>query len=127
MCNNCLPKLFCSGGDLSSISGSESDSDSSRDIEEARPSLDCTEKDFDDDSSHSQSAGSPFLQFSTQDGQCYVVYRALVTNLKPSEVRSSLSSDLLSALNCLTQPQVWIVLMRAGGHFAGAVFKGCVK
>ena len=49
-----------------------------------------------------------------------------MTNLKPSAVRSSLSSDLLDSLINLTQPQVWIILMRAGGHFAGAVFRGYV-
>jgi len=26
----------------------------------------------------------------------------------------------------LVQPQVWVILMRSAGHFAGAVFKGSV-
>ena len=33
-------------------------------------------------------------------------------------------SELLHAIADLTKPQVWIILMRSGGHFAGAVFHG---
>jgi hypothetical protein len=118
------------GGDLSSISGSESDSDSSKD-EDATSSLPGSNTDFNDEDSSVPSystlpVGSPFLYFSSQDGRHYAVYRSLVTNLKPAAVRgSSMSSDfLLGSLVSLTQPQVWVILMRAGGHFAGAVFRG---
>lgn len=118
--------LSSAGGDLSSISGSESDSDSSKD-EEAISSLP-SNIDFNDEDSSSpystSAVGSPFLYFSSQDGRYYAVYRSLVTNLKPAAVRDSPSSDLLGSLVSLVQPQVWIILMRAGGHFAGAVFRG---
>lgn len=35
------------------------------------------------------------------------------------------SSKLMQCLvELVSVPQVWIVLMKSGGHFAGAVFKG---
>lgn len=121
-----LRQYFITGGDLSSISGSESDSDSSKDEETSSSMTNIEEDHFngEDNSVMYSVAGSPFLYFSSQDGRYFAIYRSLVTNLKPAAVRDISSSDLLGSLVNLTQPQVWIVLMRAGGHFAGAVFRG---
>ena len=42
-----------------------------------------------------------------------------------SPPQASLSgTTLVELLGSLREPQVWIILMRSGGHFAGAVFKG---
>ena len=121
--------LLPPGGDLSSISGSESDSDSNKENEEetkAKPFQAAVkeESDDDDDRTRSKTVGSPFLYFSTRNGRCFGLYRNIVTNLKAAEVLTSTTSDLLNSLTSLAQPQVWIILMRAGGHFAGAVFRG---
>ena len=34
--------------------------------------------------------------------------------------------DVMGLITGLAQPQVWVILMRSAGHFAGAVFKGYV-
>ena len=111
---------------MSSISGSESDSDSNKENEEVKASLASLkeESDYDADSAQSKTVGSPFLYFSSQDDRCFAVYRHLVTNLKAAEVRTCTTSELLNSVTSLSQPQVWIILMRAGGHFAGSVFRG---
>lgn len=116
------------GGDLSSISGSESDSDSNKENEEVKSKLLSMkeEEKYGDGISQSKPMGSPFLYFSSQDGCCFAVYKNIITNHKTTEVRNLTTSDLLSLLPSLAQPQVWIILMRAGGHFAGAVFRGYV-
>ena len=106
------------GSDVSSISGSESDSDPSKDSEEEED-----DQDF-DDSAHSKLVGSPFVYFSTVDRRFFAVYRNLLTNLKANEIRTTANFDLVNSLTSLACPQVCIVLMRAGGHFAGAVFRG---
>lgn len=112
------------GGDLSSISGSESDSDSNKESEKAKLKLLAMEEEDEDTSHNSKPMGSPFLYFSSQGGRCFAVYKNLVINHKAADVGNSTTSDLLSSLSSLAQPQVWIILMRAGGHFAGAVFRG---
>lgn len=108
-------------GELSSISGSESDSDDSVQV----------------DSTHQSS--SPFLYFMSGDCRTvYSVYRAAVAGGKVCSVvwlRLFLTHSLLlqestlsaSLLLSLTHPPLWVVLMQAGGHFAGAVFSGCVS
>jgi len=42
---------------------------------------------------------------------------------RPSQSAPS-STVLLELLSGLRQAQVWVILMRSGGHFAGAVFRG---
>lgn len=86
------------------------------------------DEDYGNDITHSSKPmGSPFLYFSSQDGRCFAVYKNLVANHKVAGVTNSMTSDLLSSLSSLAQPQIWIILMRAGGHFAGAVFRGYVS
>jgi hypothetical protein len=85
--------------DLSSISGSESDSDP-------------------DTSNHT--IRSPVITF-TFNTTCHAIYRVLVTNSKDVDLSVD---ELKQAMIDLTIPQFWIILMRSGGHFAGAVFKG---
>lgn len=98
-------------GDLSSISGSESDSDETpaegtKEEEKTAPP-------------EPRPQGSPFLYFKAGDGSSYAVYRSVLLGSK-----ASLPDALLTErLGALRQPQVWIILMKAGGHFAGGVFK----
>ncbi|CAI7990448.1 Ankyrin repeat and zinc finger domain-containing protein 1 [Geodia barretti] len=96
-------------GDLSSISGSESDSEDSC---EATPT----------DSAH-QSTSSPFVYFradGSATGTVYSVYRVILAGGKKYVSNERLVPSLLS----LSLPPCWVILMRGGGHFAGAVFKG---
>ena len=100
-------------GDLSSISGSESDSDDE---------LKTTERDDDHGALQGKGADrSPYLHFSSEEGSTHSIYRCIIpgsqSNMEPGH-------DLGHALQALREPQMWIILMRSGGHFAGAVFKG---
>ena len=107
-------------GDLSSISGSESDS---------APSDHTLSDDEDGDSnlaslySKKQGGGkSPYLYFSVGIGKpIYSIFRSIVTD---SHSGMESSQQLCLALRTLETPQVWIILLRSGGHFAGAVFRG---
>ncbi len=51
------------------------------------------------------------------------VYRCIVTGSHNPGLGEG-SEVILDALQRLWDPQVWIILMRSGGHFAGAVFRG---
>ena len=96
-------------GDLSSISGSESDSTHSGKEDEPRPSH-----------TYPELSQTPFIYFTTNDknGQkLYAVYRSILTRAKRGGAN-------VEAVRNLKDEQVWIVLMRSGGHFAGAVFNG---
>ncbi len=99
--------LFLVGGDVSSISGSESDSAPSDKEDVPHPLREGLMQ-------------TPFIYFTTADknGQkLFAIYRSLVTRVKRG-------GATLEAIKSLTNDQVWIILMRSGGHFAGAVFKG---
>ena len=120
-------------GDLSSISGSESDSDSDH-----TPSDD-EQPASKEASSQRDLSKSPYLHFSsssssssssptTSGGPTHSVYRCIVSSSPSPHSSSEQESDhkeLTRALQALGgEPQVWILLMRSGGHFAGAIFKG---
>ena len=98
-------------GDLSSISGSESDDDD------------------DTSSGHTHLGGtnhSPYLHFSAGNSagsHAHFVYRCIVCNRSGGGGMGS-GEELQRSLQRLGQPQVWLILMRSGGHFAGAVFRG---
>ena len=67
---------------------------------------------------------SPYIHFTVGDtGLSHSVFRCIVADSHSSEAGEC---DLRTALRCLKNPQVWIILIRSGGHFAGAVFKGYV-
>lgn len=118
--------MYYVSGDLSSISGSESNSDSSEEcyLQKTTPT----------DSSHH----SPFIYFTSGDSEAvYSVYRVALTGEKVSmnvsvsvHMLSSLAQEyastegLVPSLLSLSHPPLWMVLMHGGGHFAGAVFSG---
>ncbi|XP_026707884.1 ankyrin repeat and zinc finger domain-containing protein 1 isoform X2 [Athene cunicularia] len=101
-------------GDVSSISGSDSESSDAISESELLPSA-------------SDSTGTPLVPRSHKvllrnaKGQLISAYRCVLGTGKggteePAELMASLQS--LGASTC------WIVLMMGGGHFAGAVFQG---
>ncbi|XP_054685028.1 ankyrin repeat and zinc finger domain-containing protein 1 isoform X2 [Grus americana] len=101
-------------GDVSSISGSDSDSSDVSSESEVLPSA-------------SDSTGPPPIPCSHKvllrnaKGQLISAYRCVLGTGKggseePAELTASLQS--LGASTC------WVVLMMGGGHFAGAVFRG---
>ncbi|RVE58082.1 hypothetical protein OJAV_G00205640 [Oryzias javanicus] len=107
-------------GDLSSISGSESDSE-----DEGLDSKDGVISDFtgtDHESSFSSHsitgrlASKVVLQNSA--GEYLAVYRCVLQGKMEDE------NDAVSSLKMINKGTVWVILMTGGGHFAGAVFEG---
>lgn len=113
-------------GEISSISGSDSDeSDPYPELEElqglhvqAGPGAGNGERSRDQ---RPQPPRSPHVLFRSADGEYLSVYRCVLQGKQaPMEEEDHLLTSLLS-LSPLT---VWVVLMAGGGHFAGAVFQG---
>ena len=104
------------GGDLSSISGS----DSSEAEESLAVSATREESECDSNWCTSATSGSPLVTFSSGDDQALAVYRCVLTASKHADN----DMDMVELLRSLKMEQHWTVLMEAGGHFAGAVFRG---
>ncbi|XP_005049569.1 PREDICTED: ankyrin repeat and zinc finger domain-containing protein 1 isoform X1 [Ficedula albicollis] len=101
-------------GDVSSISGSDSDSSDASSESELLPSGSDTPR-------TPQIRRSHKVLLRNAKGQFISAYRCVLVTGKgdteePVELTASLQS--LSASTC------WVVLMMGGGHFAGAVFRG---
>uniref|UniRef100_A0A8C1JU63 Ankyrin repeat and zinc finger peptidyl tRNA hydrolase 1 n=1 Tax=Cyprinus carpio TaxID=7962 RepID=A0A8C1JU63_CYPCA len=98
-------------GDISSISGSDSDSE---DDDEVGPE----ETDSALDTDQSTRRLSTKAVFQNMQGQYLSLYRCVLQNKKDNE------EDLVSSLLKISNNTIWVILMTGGGHFAGAVFKG---
>ncbi|XP_009460439.1 PREDICTED: ankyrin repeat and zinc finger domain-containing protein 1 [Nipponia nippon] len=101
-------------GDVSSISGSDSESSDASSESEVLPSAS-------DSRGTPQTPRSHKVLLRNEKGQLISAYRCVLGIGKggsedPAELTASLQS--LSASTC------WVVLMMGGGHFAGAVFQG---
>ncbi|XP_023786913.1 ankyrin repeat and zinc finger domain-containing protein 1 isoform X1 [Cyanistes caeruleus] len=101
-------------GDVSSISGSDSDSSDVSSESESLPSVSDTARPPQIPRSHK-------VLLRNAKGQLISAYRCVLVTGKgdteePMELTASLQS--FSASTC------WVVLMMGGGHFAGAVFRG---
>lgn len=98
-------------GDISSISGSDSDSEDGDEVgaEETDSAL---------DTDQSTRRLSTKAVFQNTQGQYLSLYRCVLQNKKDNE------EDLVSSLLKLSNNTIWVILMTGGGHFAGAVFKG---
>ena len=110
--------------DLSSISGSGSDSEETTDGHKnnTEVSSDDDDCDYDEKSNHVlPPTGSPFLQFSLKNDSdvVYSLYHKVLSHSHSPITGTS----LYRALSDFLKPQVWIILMRSGGHFAGAVYR----
>ncbi|XP_047227102.1 ankyrin repeat and zinc finger domain-containing protein 1 isoform X3 [Girardinichthys multiradiatus] len=108
-------------GDLSSISGSESDSDE-EDVDGDSRETGTTINGTDDESS-----AEPYLTgrlsskvvFQNSAGEYLSVYRCMLMGKSDSD-----EHDAVSSLKSINQKTVCVILMTGGGHFAGAVFEG---
>uniref|UniRef100_A0A1A8JXX2 Ankyrin repeat and zinc finger domain containing 1 n=1 Tax=Nothobranchius kuhntae TaxID=321403 RepID=A0A1A8JXX2_NOTKU len=104
-------------GDLSSISGSESDSeeeDFACKSGETRNNVVGT----DDESSAMTGRLSSKVVFQNSAGAYLMVYQAALMGKTKEEV------DAVFAMKSISQKTVWVILVTGGGHFAGAVFEG---
>ncbi|NXI90862.1 ANKZ1 protein, partial [Psophia crepitans] len=117
-------------GDVSSISGSDSDSSDVSSESEVLPFA-------------SDSAGPPLLPRSHKvllrnaKGQLISAYRCVLgtgkvilwvlAGVSVSQGGSEEPAELIASLQSLGASTCWVVLMMGGGHFAGAVFRGCVR
>ncbi|XP_076018075.1 tRNA endonuclease ANKZF1 [Genypterus blacodes] len=108
-------------GDMSSISGSESDSgEEDSDNEQAGTNSDITRTD-NDSSSESCSIprrNSSKIVFQNSAGEHLSICRCILHG------KSDVMEDVGSALKAISKKTVWVILMTGGGHFAGAVFQG---
>uniref|UniRef100_A0A3Q2ZK90 Ankyrin repeat and zinc finger peptidyl tRNA hydrolase 1 n=1 Tax=Hippocampus comes TaxID=109280 RepID=A0A3Q2ZK90_HIPCM len=108
-------------GDLSSISGSETDSEeeeSDGDEGETGRSAAGGDNDNSDDTSLMTGRLSSKVLFQDSAGQYLTVYRCIL-NAKSDE-----EQGLEVCLKSIDKRTLWIILMTGGGHFAGAVFQG---
>ncbi|XP_069473022.1 tRNA endonuclease ANKZF1 isoform X2 [Ambystoma mexicanum] len=111
-------------GDLSSISGS--DSDSSSEDEQCDPPVMSgmevnTNRTKVPKPIQQPARQSNKLLFRNSEGQLLAVYHCVLGAAKdcPEEV-----DELVMALKSLQAKPCWAILMAGGGHFAGAVFRG---
>ncbi|XP_044159601.1 ankyrin repeat and zinc finger domain-containing protein 1 isoform X1 [Bufo gargarizans] len=102
-------------GDVSSISGS--DSESSDEVESETAS----EPSNDSATVTAQSSRAQSLLFRNGEKQFLSVYRCVLGIAKDMEVTPE---HLLDCVRRLQEQPVVVILMAGGGHFAGAVYKG---
>ncbi|XP_072541431.1 tRNA endonuclease ANKZF1 isoform X2 [Salminus brasiliensis] len=107
-------------GDLSSISGSDSEDDEADDDDDDDGgSGDCCHSDEVTPEGLEGGRSSSRVVFQNSEGQYVALYRcALQSSRTDAEV------DLVDSLLKMSDRTVWVILMTGGGHFAGAVFQG---
>ncbi|XP_015214736.1 tRNA endonuclease ANKZF1 isoform X2 [Lepisosteus oculatus] len=108
-------------GDLSSISGSDSEDEGSDSDWGYRGDRDSGSAGTDSPPDSEVSTGriSCRVLFSNSKGQYLSVYRCILCSKKMES-----ENDLAASLQKLSKKAVWVILMAGGGHFAGAVFQG---
>ncbi|CAM4629157.1 tRNA endonuclease ANKZF1 isoform X1 [Caretta caretta] len=103
-------------GDVSSISGSDSDnSDSGSETNLLPP------RGHADPGSGQQSHRSAKVLFRNSQGQLLSAYRCVLGSKKGGGEQQA---ELVASLQSLGAGTCWVILMTGGGHFAGAVFRG---
>ncbi|XP_049450342.1 ankyrin repeat and zinc finger domain-containing protein 1 isoform X2 [Epinephelus fuscoguttatus] len=107
-------------GDMSSISGSESDSEEDSDNESGGTYSNVTGTDNESSAETNLFSGrlSSKVVFQNSAGQYLSVYRCILQGKSDDE------QDAASSLKAISNKTVWVILMTGGGHFAGAVFQG---
>ncbi|XP_029966992.1 ankyrin repeat and zinc finger domain-containing protein 1 isoform X2 [Salarias fasciatus] len=103
-------------GDLSSISGSESDSEEGSDSDSAGTSGNATGTD--NETSVGNHRLSSKVVFQNAAGEYLSVHRSILQG------KSAEEHNFGSSLKGINKKTVWVILMTGGGHFAGAVFEG---
>ncbi|KAF1382473.1 hypothetical protein PFLUV_G00144150 [Perca fluviatilis] len=109
-------------GDMSSISGSESDSEEDNsDSESGGTSSNVTGTDNESSVETSLFTGRPSskLFFQNSVGQYLSVFGCILQGQSDDD-----DQDAVSSLKAISKKTVWVILMTGGGHFAGAVFQG---
>ncbi|XP_028249646.1 ankyrin repeat and zinc finger domain-containing protein 1 [Parambassis ranga] len=108
-------------GDLSSISGSESDSDeedSDSNVGGTSSNVTGTDNESSGDTCLINGRFSIKVVFQNAAGEYLSVYRCALQGKSDDEL------DAGSSLKAIHKKTVWVILMTGGGHFAGAVFEG---
>ncbi|XP_072300482.1 tRNA endonuclease ANKZF1 [Eucyclogobius newberryi] len=108
-------------GDMSSISGSESDSDEGdSDSDYGGTSSNVTGTDNESSTENSLITGrlSSKVVFQNSAGQYLSVHRCILQGMSKEK------EDLVQSLRAVNKNTIWVILMTGGGHFAGAVFQG---
>uniref|UniRef100_A0A3P9GZQ1 tRNA endonuclease ANKZF1 n=1 Tax=Oryzias latipes TaxID=8090 RepID=A0A3P9GZQ1_ORYLA len=107
-------------GDLSSISGSESDSEDEGSDTKGGVITDFTGTDCGSSISLHSITGrlSSKVVLQNSAGEYLSVYRCVLQGKIDDE------NDAVSSLRAINKGTVWVILMTGGGHFAGAVFEG---
>ncbi|XP_027534608.1 ankyrin repeat and zinc finger domain-containing protein 1 isoform X2 [Neopelma chrysocephalum] len=101
-------------GDVSSISGSDSESSDTSSESELLPSAS-------DSPGTLQTSRSHKVLVRNAKGQLISAYRCVLVTGK-GDIEES--AELTASLQSLSMSTCWVVLMMGGGHFAGAVFRG---
>ncbi|NXO57443.1 ANKZ1 protein, partial [Aramus guarauna] len=108
-------------GDVSSISGSDSDSSDVSSESEVLPSAS-------DSAGHPPVPRSHKVLLRNSKGQLISAYRCILgtgkARVSVSQGGSEEPAELTASLQSLGASTCWVVLMMGGGHFAGAVFQG---
>lgn len=108
-------------GDMSSISGSESDSDegdSDSDSGGTSSNVTGTENESSAENGLITGRRSSKVVFQNSAGQYLSVHRCILQGKSDNE------QDLGQSLRSIDKKTVWVIFMTGGGHFAGAVFQG---
>ncbi|XP_053554176.1 ankyrin repeat and zinc finger domain-containing protein 1 isoform X2 [Bombina bombina] len=104
-------------GDLSSISGSDSESSDDGELDSSNlSSADLASIPISDQSIRSQR-----VLFRNNQGYLLSVYRCVLAESKNTDIKPE---HLLKCINTMQEQPITIILMAGGGHFAGAVFRG---
>ncbi|XP_059823441.1 tRNA endonuclease ANKZF1 isoform X2 [Hypanus sabinus] len=115
-------------GDISSISGSDSEELDFHSEPEGlcHHSLDVSDPGSGISSCEEKPRGrlSTRVLFRTAEGELLSVYRCVLQGKQIT--REDEDSNILASLLSLTPETIWVILMAGGGHFAGAVFRGDV-
>ncbi|KAM6129581.1 tRNA endonuclease ANKZF1 [Pterocles gutturalis] len=101
-------------GDVSSISGSDSDSSDASSESDSLPSASNNSKTPPVPRSHK-------VLLRNANGQLISAYRCVLGTRKGGREEPA---ELIASLQSLSASTCWVVLMMGGGHFAGAVFRG---
>ncbi|KAH9513359.1 Ankyrin repeat and zinc finger domain-containing protein 1 [Bulinus truncatus] len=103
-------------GEVSSISGSESDNSDDDDASD----VNLTESEI-GDNEHLAVYNHPKLFFRNKEGELMSVYRCLIYQKKfPIED----NKEVEKLISQLPERSKWVILLVSSGHFAGAIFKG---
>ncbi|XP_008402181.1 ankyrin repeat and zinc finger domain-containing protein 1 [Poecilia reticulata] len=109
-------------GDLSSISGSESDSDEEdTDSDDRGTGSNITGTDNESSAEPSATTGRLHSKvvFQNSAGEYLSIYHCALMGKADSD-----EHNIISSLKTVNQKTVWVILMTGGGHFAGAIFEG---